>query len=231
VTLKLLIEQAWNLSDDMVVGAPKWMDSDRFDIVAKASTAVFEGSSPGQIDVDFDAVLQMVRTLLADRFKLATHFEDRPMPAYTLTALKPKLKKADPAGRTLFKEGPATLEAKDPRNSNPSLARLVTCQNMTMAQFAEKLQSIAPGYIHSPVLDSTGLAGAWDFTLSFTPVGMAQGGGGRGGDAASSTEASDPSTGLTLLEAMEKQLGLKLVMQKRPISVLVIDHVEPSPDN
>jgi uncharacterized protein (TIGR03435 family) len=235
-TLKFLIEQAWNLTDDMLVGAPKWMDTDRFDIVAKASTAVFEGSSPGQsMDIDFDAVLQMVRTLLADRFKLATHFEDRPVAAYTLIAVKPKLKKADPSSRTLFKEGPATLDAKDPRNSNPALARLVTCQNMTMAQFAEKLQSIAPGYIHSPVLDATGIEGAFDFTLSFSPAGLAQGGGGRGGDTAppsgAAIEASDPSTGLTLLEAVEKQLGLKLVMQKRPISVLVIDHVEQNPDN
>jgi uncharacterized protein (TIGR03435 family) len=225
MTLQSLVEQAWNLTDDMLVGAPKWMDTDRFDIVAKASTAAF-GSGPSA-DVDFDAVVLMIRALLADRFKLATHMEDRPVAAYTLTAIKAKLKKADPASRTRFKEGPATLEAKDPRNSNPALARLVTCQNMTMAQFAEELQSIAPGYIHSPVLDATGIDGAWDFTLSFSPAGMAQAGGGRGGDG----EAADPSTGLTLLEAIEKQLGLKLVMQKRMIPVLVIDHVEHTPDN
>jgi uncharacterized protein (TIGR03435 family) len=102
---------------------------------------------------------------------------------------------------------------------------------MTMAQFAEKLQSIAPGYIHSPVLDATGLDGAWDFTLSFSPAGMAQGGGGRGGDSGAATEASDPSTGLTLLEAVEKQIGLKLELRKRPIPVLVIDHAEQNPDN
>jgi uncharacterized protein (TIGR03435 family) len=237
VTLKFLIDQAWNLTDDMLVGAPKWMDTDRFDIVAKASSAVFAtGPSSGpSMDIDIDAVFLMVRALLADRFKLATHMEDRPVPAYTLVAVKPKMKRADPSSRTLFKEGPATLDAKDPRNANPALARLVTCQNMTMAQFAEKLQSIAPGYIHSPVLDATGIDGAWDFTLSFSPAGMAQGGGGRGGDAGppsgAAVEASEPGTGLTLLEAVEKQLGLKLVMQKRSIPVLVIDHVEQKPDN
>jgi uncharacterized protein (TIGR03435 family) len=232
-TLKFLIEQAWNLTDDMLVGAPKWMDTDRFDIVAKASTAVFttETSSGPSTDVDFDAVMVMIRSLLADRFKLATHTEVRPVAAYTLTAVKPKLKKAEPSSRTRFREGPAKLDAKDPRNSNPALARLVTCQNMTMTQFAEKLQSIAPGYIHSPVLDATGLEGAWDFTLSFSPAGMGQGGG-RGGDSGSpSGEAADPGTGLTLPEAVEKQIGLKLVMQKRPITVLVVDHAEQNPDN
>jgi uncharacterized protein (TIGR03435 family) len=137
VTLKFLIEQAWDLTDDMLVGAPKWMDSDRFDIVAKASSALFESATPGQDpDIDFDAVMVMLRSLLAEKFKLKTHFENRPVSAYTLMAAKPKLKKADPSSRTLFKEGPATLGDKDPRTSNPALARLVTCQNMTMAQFA-----------------------------------------------------------------------------------------------
>ena len=249
VTLKFLLQQAWNLGEDMVVGAPKWMDTERFDIVAKASTDVIPAAQGGQQpDIDFEAVLAMVRALVIDRFKMVTHTEERPIPAYTLIAVKPKMKKADPNSRTLFKEGPATLESKDPRNSNPSLARLVTIQNMTMAEFAEKLQSIAPGYIHSPVLDATGLEGSWDFTLSFSPAGMAGGGGrgGRGGEgggrgeggppapqpaASAVPEASDPSTGLTLLEAMEKQAGLKLVMQKRPLPVLVIDHIEEKPDN
>ncbi len=143
----------------------------------------------------------------------------------------------------MFKEGPATFDGKDPRNSNPALSRLVTVQNMTMAQFAERLQAMASGYVHAPVLDATGLEGSWDFTLSFSPVGMFRGGrggdGGRGGEAARPAdaspgavpEASDPGTGLTLLEAMEKQLGLKLVMQKRPLPVLVIDHVNEKPDN
>jgi hypothetical protein len=67
------------------------------------------------------------------------------------------------------------------------------------------------------------------------PAGMGQGGGrgGRGGDSAqpsrATPEASDPGGGLTLLEAAEKQLGLKLELQKRPVSVLVIDHVEQKP--
>jgi len=124
----------------------------------------------------------MVRNLLADRFKLTTHMEERPISAYTLISVKPKMKKSDPASRTRFKEGPAAADPKnDPRNKNPILGRLVSVQNMTMAQFAEQLRNIAPGYIRSPVLDSTGLTGSFDFTLSFSPAGAAQNGGAGGG--------------------------------------------------
>jgi uncharacterized protein (TIGR03435 family) len=98
---------------------------------------------------------------------------------------------------------------------------------MTIAQFAELLPIRMNGYVHTPVLDSTGLEGAYDFTLSFSAVGLFQGGG-RGGDA-SAPGASDPSGAISLPEAVNKQLGLKLELQKRMIPVLVIDHVEEMP--
>jgi uncharacterized protein (TIGR03435 family) len=226
-TLKMLINIAWDINgDEMLVGAPKWLDSNRFDIVAKAST-----SEPSP-DLDIDDLRLMLRALLADRFKLATHNEDREISAYTLTAAKPKLTKADPLNRTGWKEGPAP-GAKDPRDANPVLARLVTCQNMTMAQFAEQLQSIAPGYIHSPVMDATWIEGAWDFTLNFSPAGVFQSAGVRVGDpgqpANSEPAASDPNGALSVFDAVSKQLGLKLEMHKRPVPVLVIDHVEEKP--
>jgi uncharacterized protein (TIGR03435 family) len=107
-----------------------------------------------------------------------------------------------------------------------------------MAEFAELLPGIAPGYIHNEVLDKTGLEGGWDFTLSFSGNGFqtAGGGGGRGGDGSAppsgaTTEASDPSGGLSLMDAMQKQVGLKLEMQKRPFPVIVIDHIEQKPTN
>jgi uncharacterized protein (TIGR03435 family) len=235
MTLRNIIMPAYSVTNETLVGTQKWLDSDRYDIVAKASTA---GAASDQ-QIDIDDVWVMMRALLADRFKLATHTEERPLPAYTLLALKPKIKKADPASRTRYREGPAADE-KDPRDKNPGLSRLVSCQNMTMAQFAEKLQNIAGGYIHSPVLDSTGLEGGWDFTLSFSPAGMVNGGGagrgGRGGDAGAplptdgpGAAAADPTGALSLFDAVEKELGLKLELQKRPAMVLVIDHVEQKP--
>jgi uncharacterized protein (TIGR03435 family) len=226
ITLRFLIEQAWDLTDEMLSGAPKWMDTDRYDIVAKAAV-----DGP---EMDIDQLWPMLRALITERFQMTVHTEERPATAYTLVAVKPRMKKADPASRTKYKEGPAA-DGKDPRNKNPVLGRLVTCQNMTMAQFAEKLKNIAPGYIHSPVLDSTGLEGGYDFTLSFSPAGATRvgGGGGRGGEGGppppGDAAASDPSGAITLFEAIEKQLGLKLEAQKRPVKVLVIDHAEQKP--
>ena len=225
--LKNLIMIAWELNgDELLVGAPKWLDSARFDIVAKAPTA-----GPGD-QVDFESLRSMLRALLVDRFKMATHIEDRPVTAYTLMAVRPKLQKADPSNRTKCKEGPA-LGAKDTRDTNPILSRLVTCQNMTVAQFAEQLQRLAPGYIHAPVLDGTGIDGAWDFSLSFSPVNLLQNGGVRPGDASPSTAGppatSDPNGAVSLFDAINKQLGLKLEGQKRPVPVLVIDHIEEKP--
>jgi uncharacterized protein (TIGR03435 family) len=184
-----------------------------------------------------ESIRPLLRALLTERFKMVVHTEERPVPTFVLSAAKPKLKPADPTGRTKFYEGPAG-DAKDPRIANPAVGRLVTCQNMTMAQFALLLNSIASGYIQNqPVLNETGLEGAWDFTLSFS--GAPLGGGGRGmvmmvrrgdGGAAGGTDAaSDPSGGLSLNDALTKQLGLKLETLKRPAPVVVIDRMEQRP--
>ena len=236
ITLKNLIQIAWDINgDDLLVGAPKWMEEDRFDITAKAPAGVAFGDlTPQRTGVPFniDALRPMIQSLIVERFKLVAHMENRPANAYNLVAIKPKLKKADPASRTKWQEG-ALPDAKPGKNANPSLGRLVTCQNLTMAQFAELLPGIAPGYLHTEVVDATGLEGGWDFTFSFSPAGVLQIGRGTGGDgsaAASSTpEASDPNGAISLFDAMTKQLGLKLELQKRPTPVLVIEHVERKP--
>jgi len=105
-----------------------------------------------------------------------------------------------------------------------------------MEQFADRLQALAPGYIHAPVLDATKIDGAWDVTVNFSTIGQVQGGGpGRGGDpsagasAGGAVAAADPSGALSLPDALDKQLGLKLETQKRQLPVLVIDHVEEKP--
>jgi uncharacterized protein (TIGR03435 family) len=240
ITLQNLITVAWNLNGpDELIGAPKWLNSDRFDLIAKAPAGVALGDLMVQnnrsMPINLKALAPMIRSLLVERFKLTVHTEQRPVEAYSLVAVKPKLQKSDPAARTRWNEGPAP-DGKDPRKTNPILGRLVTCQNVTMAQFAELLPGIAPGYIHNEVLDKTGLEGGWDFTLSFSGNGFQTvGGGGRGGDSAAAApsgtaaEASDPSGGLSLLDALQKQVGLKLEMQKRPFPVLVIDHIEQKP--
>ncbi len=220
VTLKFLMEEVWGLTDDMLVGAPKFMDSDRWDIIAKAPEAM---AADG--DADNEALFQMVKTLLADRFKLKVHTEERAIPAFTMTAPRPKMKKADPNSRTGCKEGPPQLVKADPRNSNPVLGRLLSCTNTTMAYFADQLQYVANGYVHSAILDSTGLEGGYDFTLSFSTISQFQG----GVLPPPGSPAADPNGAISLPDAMEKQLGLKLEAVKRQLAVLVIDHIEQKP--
>ena len=120
--IKELIKFAWNIdSDDFIADAPKFLDSAKFDMVAKAS-------SP---QIDDEDLRLMTRALLVDRFKMATHMETRTISVYTLTAAKPKLKKADPSNRSGCNNGPGP-DGKDPRDANPLNARLVTCLNTTM---------------------------------------------------------------------------------------------------
>jgi uncharacterized protein (TIGR03435 family) len=224
--LKFIIQQLWQLSDDMIVNAPKWLGDVKVSIVAKAPTPALVNGQNGP-PIDIDTLINMFKNLLVERFKLQTHMEERPMNAYTLLSAKPKMKAADPNGRIRCSEGPATGQ-KDVRDTQPILGRMLNCQNMTMARFAGMLQGLAPGYIHAPVLDATGLEGPWDFTLIFSTIGQLRGPGTNNTEAANS-EASDPNGALSLPDAISKQLGLKLEQTKRPVSVLVIDHVEPKP--
>jgi uncharacterized protein (TIGR03435 family) len=95
-----------------------------------------------------------------------------------------------------------------------------------MAYFADQLQYLANGYVHSAVLDSTGLEGGWDFTLSFSTIGQFHGGAPLLPGTASS---ADPNGAVSLPEAIEKQLGLKLESVKRQLPVLIVDHIEQKP--
>ena len=99
---------------------------------------------------------------------------------------------------------------------------------MTSAEIADELQHIAGGYIYGPVLDKSGLEGSYDFTLSFSSVGRTNATP-PPTSANSDSEASDPSGALTLYDAVSRQLGLKLVKEKRPMPVLVIDSIQEKP--
>ena len=104
-----------------------------------------------------------------------------------------------------------------------------------MAQFASEIQYYARDYIKTPVLNATKLDGAYDLTLSFSSRDAARGvvttpsGGAAPPPSPDASASSDPSGAISLPDAMIKQLGLRLEMQKRSVPMLVIDHVEPKP--
>jgi uncharacterized protein (TIGR03435 family) len=206
------------------------LDSARFDLIAKAPAATTINGT----QIWTDDLQTMLRALLVDRFTMAVHYEDRPVDVYALVAVKPKLRKADPSNRTGCTSGPPQAPS-NPQDGPP--AEEVVCRNVTMAQFAERLQGIARSYVRYPVLDATGIEGAWDFTLVFTPAPPPAGGPGRGapksgpppGPEPPGDATPDPFGGVSLFGAVEKQLGLKLEVHKRPMSVLVIDHIEQKP--
>ena len=173
----------------------------------------------------------MLQNMLKDRFKMNSHFEDQMVTAYTLVAVRPKLKKAE-SGRTKCKQERVRVTGR----RNAIANNLVTCRNMTMAQFADQLQEISvfdeTPQLAFPVVDGTRLNGAWDFTFTFNPAlpGPAPIAPPTTPNGLSGAEtASDPADGDSLFEALEKQLGLRLQPQRRSYPVLVIDHLEERP--
>jgi uncharacterized protein (TIGR03435 family) len=99
---------------------------------------------------------------------------------------------------------------------------------MTMAQFVEQLPNIANGYAHVSVLDTTGLTDPYDFTVSFSGIGLLRNGLGQPAGLTGGS-ATDPSGALSLPDAISRQLGLKMELKKRPMQVLVIDHLDEKP--
>ena len=229
MALRFLIQRAFNsFNNDEITGIPSFADTDRYNLVAKAPAV----GGATLTNMDMDAVAPMMLSLLKDRFKLTYHKEDKPVSAFALVASKPKMRKADPNSRSSCKNNNAPPPA-------PPGTRMISCTNVTMDQFVERFQGMGPDFSW-PVANQTGLEGGWDLVLTFSqrtmfPAAMGGRGGGRGGAAEANSEAgatpsvSDPNDGLTIFEAVEKQLGLKLEKQKRPMPVIVIDHMEQKP--
>jgi uncharacterized protein (TIGR03435 family) len=205
--LIVLLQMAYQVKrPNYIVGGPGWFDSDRFDITAKAP--------PGTPE---DQLAAMLQALLVQEFKLAARQEQRPMDVFVLTVGKngPKLQKA--AG-----SGPPDCKRKlaDAQAAKEGADRLfvqgtfeAVCTNMTMAVLGDTLQGLAPGYVNRVVVDQTGLTGAYDLKLDWAPRTLLDQG------------------GLTMFDAVEKMLGLKLDSKKLPMTVVVIDHVERLSEN
>jgi uncharacterized protein (TIGR03435 family) len=199
-TMLDLIKTAYGVDSDTVVGGPSWLEWDRFDVSAKAPA----NTSPQTVKL-------MVRGLLADRFKLVVHRDTRPIQGFVLSTGKgkPKMKEADPSGDSgcQFQPQPPARPGFDP-------PVVVSCRNVTMAEFAVTLRGLDSRYLTGPLADQTELRGGWDLDLRWTdkrnlPY--------AGGD------------GVTIFDAVDRQLGLKLEPGKVPMPVLVVDRVNERP--
>jgi uncharacterized protein (TIGR03435 family) len=232
VLLKFLIAEAFmgpqpvHLSS-RIVGGPDWINSTRFDIIAKASTE-FRSSPEGPPNELF----LMLRSLLEDRFKVRTHRETRELPVYELVVAR-----ADGKLGPQLRQSTANCDGPPPPrqpNEPPPCGAMrgparVMAGGIPMRRFAEMLTAImAVGTPASAdgrlVIDKTGLSGRFAFNLTWTPDQIP-------------TVAPPPGippvdpNGPSLVTALQEQLGLKLESAKGPVEVLVIDSVErPTPD-
>jgi uncharacterized protein (TIGR03435 family) len=244
ITATALIKMAWGLNYPNfidIVNAPAWLDKDLWYVEAKTSSdqGGANGNNPSQIDRQQE--LLMIRALLAERFHLQVHMEEREGDAYDLVAANPKLTPVDPnlppndpgLRETSFRIPP---DGVDPRIKNPALDQLIYLQSEPMQHLADELETIAGGDIHLRVFNKTGLTGRYNITLSFSSMYNMPGNGngpppGTTNGSPGAAATSDPSGAVPLSEALRTELGLKLVKVRAPVPVLVIDHVEkPSPN-
>jgi bla regulator protein blaR1 len=216
-SLRNIIRNAYNVQNYQIIGGPDWINTVRWDITAKAP----DDAPPQQL-------LQMLRTLLADRFKLVIRNETRDMPIYVLTGaradgrLGSQLRSSSADCAAIFAAAKAKGEAPPPTtNGRPTCGTRTTRGNMmttgvTMADFARNLGP----FTGRPVVDKTGLTGVYDLDLTWTPE---QGPPGPDGTAPPPQPSSD---GVSLYTAVQEQLGLKLDAQRGPVDVLVIESAE-----
>ena len=211
-TLLQLIRFAYGIQGLQLVGAPDWMATERFDIVAKASADI-PPAAPGQPPPE----ALMLRSLLEDRFRLAMHRETRQMPMYALVVaridgrLGPQIRR--PANDYCAQRAKEAAKAPPPPLGTGPVCGLrgndteLTGGAFPMAGFARFLA----GEAGRPVVDRTGLTGEWDFELKWSPP---------------NTPNADPDRP-SIFTALQEQLGLRLDATTGPLEVLVIDRLEP----
>jgi len=180
VTLELLISIAFGVDSDRISAKQGWVSTDDWDVTAKPE---------GDRALTKKELEPLLQQLLIERFKLKVHKETKLVPGYTLTVAKggPKLKPTAGAAAR-----PAILPGG------------IRADNISVATLAALLRRP----LGRPVVDETGLAGNYDITLDYAPLGDA--------------DSALPSA----ITAVQETLGLKLVPRKVPVETLVVDYAE-----
>lgn len=203
-TVRYLISFAYNVPQRLISGGPSWIDSDLYDILA---------ATPGDNRPTVEEQMLMARKLLAERFKVTFHREQKELPVYILAVARTGSKLKDSAA---------------PPDSQPDLVNrvfpnriLLPARNATMAQFVSIIQRAV---LDRPVLDKTGLPGKYDFDLEWTPEETQFG----GAFPAVKPEAVEKPF---LSTALQEQLGLRLESGRGSVETIVIDTAEKPSEN
>ena len=199
-----LIAFAYGLHPRQILDAPGWASSEKFDLMAEVTGAEDAANGPKMIE--------RTQRLLADRFGLRFHREQKELPAYIIEVAK---------------GGARFLDSKGDPNANPTYGfqglGTMTVSSATIANFAGWMQRYV---LDRPVIDRTGLAGKFNFELSwkadefqFPDIAAAL---------PRSTEEADRAD---LYTAIQQQLGLRIVPTKAQVEVFVIDRIERPSEN
>lgn len=203
IPLRQVVLFAYSLRDFQLANDPAWLQSLRFDIDARAST-----------DVPLLSMKELVKSLLAERFRFMAHSESRDMPIYALVWLR-----ADRSAGPALKPRDCSAPQEAVRTVGAGCGGVIrdsgriTGSGVPMVMLANSLSSV----LNKVVTDKTGLSGTFDFELKWSdPV-----------DAANQTTGLSDAPALTT--AVQEQLGLRLQPDRGPIDVLVVDRVfEPT---
>jgi uncharacterized protein (TIGR03435 family) len=232
ISVRQLIVRAYQVQAFQVVGGPAWVFSDGFDVIAKAES----GAQPAQMNA-------MLQTLLAERFKLKVYRETRPSEVLRLVKARPDGKLGENL-KPSSAECQAMGRAGGPGRSGPPEGRIggpiggpavppPACRMMigpgrleVMGQSMASLAATLASQLGRPVIDETGVTGAYDFTLTFMPDSAGRGvAPGVLPPGAPPIPPIDPNAPV-LPTALQEQLGLKLESTKGPVEFIVIDSIE-----
>jgi uncharacterized protein (TIGR03435 family) len=221
VPVRFAVRQAYRLPEARVLGGPSWVDTERFDIMAKAP------SGGGRTS---DDIRQMLRTLLAERFGLAVHTEARSMRIYSLTVARAdarlgpnlRLSTTDCTGQRSRVEA-GRVQCGILVSQAPTSASL-RGGGTTMTEFVRLLGD----FLDRPLMDETGLTPAFDLELQFAALRSSLPGepvpGGLG-------VAGDADQIPNVFTAVQEQLGLRLESRRGVAQILVIDNVSAPSEN
>jgi uncharacterized protein (TIGR03435 family) len=228
VPLRLLLRQALQKPDYQIIGAPGWVDTERYTIAAKAASGTAQSAMP-----------VMMVNLLKDRFQMTSHTETRELPIFNLVLARgdrrpgPNLKqssaecqamiaaRAAGAGAPPAPGGPPMFDPNAPIacGSVRTGPGMLGAGGRTIAQLVQMLSNSTG----RPVVDKTGLTGAYDFSLRFAPE---PGSFGPFGPPPPGVLPPPDPDAPNLYTAVQEQLGLKLENARGPVEVVVIDRLE-----
>jgi uncharacterized protein (TIGR03435 family) len=212
ITVGQLLRMAYKIQPYQLAGAPSWISSTRYDIVAK----VEDNPAPSQ--------QALLRALLKDRFNLVVHNETRELPMFALVLARSDGRLGTQLRKSLFDcaaylagpHGPPE-PGRTPNCATRIGAGSLSGKAIPMTQLAA---SLSP-FVNRFTVDRTGLTGVFDVELTWTPDPVAP-------DIPGNTvpDVGPTSSGPSIFSALQEQLGLKLAAVKGPVDVLVVDRLE-----